>query len=160
MTTHFSIRAAQPQDVAAILGMVRELAEFEKLAHLMQATADNLHEALFGEQPHCEALVGCDAGNPIAFALFYHNFSTFAGRPGLHLEDLYVKPAYRSFGHGRDLLVEVARIAVERKCARFEWAVLDWNDNAIDFYQGLGAEILPDWRICRVAGAELLHLAR
>lgn len=160
MTTLFSIRPAQAKDVAAILEMVRELAEFEKLSHLVESTEAMLHEALFGPKAHCEAIVGCDVDTPIAFALFYHNYSTFLGRSGLYLEDLYVKPAYRSNGHGRDLLVELARIAVARKCGRFEWSVLNWNDNAIDFYQGLGAEVLPDWRICRVTGPLLEHLAR
>ncbi|MBI3228771.1 MAG: GNAT family N-acetyltransferase [Burkholderiales bacterium] len=160
MTTHFSIRPAQVKDIPAILEMIKELADFEKLSHMVHATEESLQNALFGEHPACEALVGCDQNEPIGFALFYHNFSTFVGKRGLHLEDLYVKPAYRSFGHGRDLLVEVARIAVARDCGRFEWVVLDWNDSAIDFYQGLGAEILPDWRICRITGALLEHLAR
>lgn len=160
MTTQFSIRPAQAKDVAAILEMVNELAEFEKLSHLVEATESQVHDALFGPKAHCEAIVGCADGEPIAFALYYHNFSTFLGRAGLYLEDLYVKPSYRSFGYGRELLVDLARTAVQRGCGRFEWSVLNWNENAIDFYQGLGAEVLPDWRICRVTGAELLHLAR
>lgn len=160
MTTQFLIRPAQPSDVAAILEMVRELAEYEKLSHMVVATEEMLHEALFGAKPHCEALVGCEDNVPVGFALFYHNFSTFLGKAGLHLEDLYVKPAYRSFGLGRELLVELARLALARNCSRFEWSVLDWNETAIDFYQGLGVQVLPDWRICRIAGAELEHLAR
>ncbi len=140
--------------------MVRELAEFEQLSHLMQASEASLHDALFGTRPVCEALVGIHAGEAAGFALFYHNFSTFLGKPGLYLEDLYVKPHFRSFGLGRDMLVELARMALERGCGRFEWSVLDWNQNAIDFYQGLGAQVLPDWRICRITGAELEHLAR
>ncbi len=160
MTTQFSIRPAQAQDVAEILAMVRELAEFEKLSHLMEATEESLHEALFGANPACEALVGYNGDEVIAFAVYYHNFSTFLGKRGLYLEDLYVKPAYRSFGHGRDMLIEIARIAVARGCGRFEWSVLNWNEGAIDFYQGLGVEVLPDWRICRVTGAVLDHLAR
>lgn len=160
MTTQFSIRPAQAKDVPAILEMITELAEFEKLLHLMQATEANIHEGLFGQNAHCEALVGCDGDTPIAFALFFHNFSTFLGRSGLYLEDLYVKPSYRSNGYGRELLVELAKIAVKRGCGRFEWSVLDWNENAIDFYQGLGATVMPDWRICRLTGAELEHLAR
>lgn len=160
MTTQFLIRPAQPSDVAAILEMVRELAEYEKLSHMVVATEEMLHEALFGAKPHCEALVGCEDNVPVGFALFYHNFSTFLGKAGLHLEDLYVKPAYRSFGLGRELLVELARLALARNCGRFEWSVLDWNETAIDFYQGLGVQVLPDWRICRIAGAELEHLAR
>ena len=160
MTTLFSIRPAQPSDVPAILAMVRELADYEKLSDLVTANDELLHEALFGAHPACEALVGCDDGEPIAFAVFYHNFSTFLGKRGLYLEDIYVKPAYRSSGHGRDLLIEVARIAVARGCGRVEWSVLNWNESAIDFYLGLGAEVLPDWRICRVTGALLDHLAR
>jgi GNAT superfamily N-acetyltransferase len=156
----FSIRPAQTSDVSAIMGMIRELAEFEKLSHLCVATDDLLHEALFGSHPVCECLVGCEDGKQIAFALYYHNFSTFRGKQGLHLEDLFVKPDYRSAGYGREMLVELARIAVARNCPRFEWAVLNWNENAIDFYAGLGAEVLPDWRICRVSGHELEHLAR
>ena len=155
-----SIRPAQTADVSAILGMIKELAEFEKLSHLCVATEDMLTEALFGSQPFCECLVGWEDEVPIAFSLFYHNFSTFRGQKGLHLEDLYVKPDYRSSGYGREMLVALARIAIERDCGRFEWAVLDWNENAIDFYAGLGAEVLPDWRICRVTGHELEHLAR
>ena len=156
----FSIRPVQPSDVSAVMGMIRELAEFEKLSHLCIATDEMLHDALFGAHPICECLVGLEDGKPIAFALYYHNYSTFCGQRGLHLEDLFVKPDYRSAGYGREMLVELARIAIVRKCARFEWAVLNWNETAIDFYAGLGAEVLPDWRICRVSGAELEHLAR
>lgn len=155
-----AILPAKAADVGAILGMIQELAEFEKLSHMCVATEDSLTTALFGAQPFCECLVGWENDVPIAFALFYHNFSTFRGQKGLHLEDLYVKPEYRSSGYGREMLVALARIAVERECGRFEWAVLDWNENAIDFYAGLGAEVLPDWRICRVTGPELEHLAR
>ncbi len=155
-----SIRPAKAADVGAILEMIQELAEFEKLSHLCVATEASLAAALFGEQPFCECLVGWENEEPIAFALFYHNFSTFRGQKGLYLEDLFVKPDYRSSGYGREMLVALARIAVERQCARFEWAVLNWNENAIDFYAGLGAEVLPDWRICRVTGPELEHLAR
>ncbi len=155
-----SIRPATAADVGAILGMIQELAEFEKLSHMCVATEALLANALFGDNPFCECLVGWENDKPIAFALFYHNFSTFRGQKGLYLEDLYVKPEYRSSGYGREMLVALARIAIERKCGRFEWAVLNWNENAIDFYAGLGAEVLPDWRICRVTGPELEHLAR
>lgn len=156
----FSIRPVQPTDVPAVMGMIRELAEFEKLSHLCIATDDMLHNALFGDKPSCECLVGWEDDKQIAFALYYHNYSTFCGQQGLHLEDLFVKPDYRSTGYGREMLVELARIAMQRNCARFEWVVLNWNETAIDFYAGLGAEVLPDWRICRVSGAELEHLAR
>lgn len=155
-----SIRSATPADVPAILGMIQELAEYEKLSHLCVSTEAMLTDALFGTQPACECLVGLVNEEQVAFALYYHNYSTFRGQKGLHLEDLYVKPDFRSAGYGRELLVELARIAIKRQCARFEWAVLDWNETAIDFYEGLGAQVLPDWRICRVSGAELEHLAR
>jgi GNAT superfamily N-acetyltransferase len=160
MMKTFSVQPAQAADVPAILGMIRELAEFEKLGHLVISTEDMLHDALFGEHPSCECLVGMEDGVQVAFALFYHNYSTFLGRKGMYLEDLYVKSAHRSYGYGRDMLVQLARLAQQRNCGRFEWSVLNWNDNAIDFYAGLGAEVLPDWRICRVTGAELAHLAR
>ena len=155
-----SIRPAQPADVSEILAMIRELAEYEKLSHLCTSNDAMLAEALFGAQPMCECLVGWEDDKPIAFALFYHNFSTFRGQRGLHLEDIFVRTDYRGTGYGRELLVACARIAIERDCGRFEWAVLNWNETAIDFYSGLGAEVLPDWRICRVSGPELEHLAR
>jgi GNAT superfamily N-acetyltransferase len=155
----FHIRPAQPDDVSAILGMVTELAEFERLTHLMSATAPMLDEALFGAHPVAESIVLFEHRTPVAFALFFHNFSTFLGRKGLYLEDLYVKQAHRGKGYGKALLTELARIAVERNCGRFEWSVLDWNENAIRFYQGLGADVMPDWRICRVTGKALDKLA-
>jgi GNAT superfamily N-acetyltransferase len=121
-------------------------------------------DALFGPHPACECLVGVEQdaqGNvPVTFALFFHNFSTFLGRKGLYLEDLYVKQDHRGKGYGRAMLVQLARVANERGCGRFEWSVLDWNENAIGFYHGLGAEMLPDWRICRVTGTALTQLAR
>lgn len=156
----FSIGPAHTSDVSAVMGMIRELAEFEQLSHLCVATDDLLHEALFGPHPVCECLVGWEDGKQVAFALYYHNFSTFRGKRGLYLEDLFVKPEYRSAGYGRAMLVELARIAIARNCPRFEWAVLNWNETAIDFYAGLGAEVLPDWRICRISGPDLEHLAR
>lgn len=157
-----TIRPAEATDVSAVFGMIAELAEFEKLSHLMSGTEAMLHEALFGPQPACECLVGIDDedGQAIAFALYYHNYSTFLGRRGLYLEDIYVKPSHRLRGAGRGLLTELAKLAKARGCGRFEWSVLDWNEPAIEFYQGLGAEILPDWRIARVTGVELDHLAR
>jgi GNAT superfamily N-acetyltransferase len=156
----FNIIPATAVEISAILAMVRELAEFEKMTEMMVSTEEMLHEALFGAQPACECLVGIEDGQPVAFALFYHNYSTFIGRKGLYLEDLYVKPAQRGLGYGRALLVAIAKIALQRGCGRFDWSVLNWNDNAIDFYSGLGAQMLPDWRTCRISGAELEHLAR
>jgi GNAT superfamily N-acetyltransferase len=155
----FSVRAAQPSDVAHIHAMIVELAVFEKLEHLVVATEALLHEGLFGQRPSCEAIVGEHDGEVVSFALFFHNFSTFLTRRGLYLEDLYVKQAHRGKGFGRRMLVQLAQIAVERGCGRFEWSVLDWNVNAIAFYQGVGADVMPEWRICRVAGTALTALA-
>ena len=159
LTTPLTIRAARPDDVKIILGMIRELAEFEQLAHLVVADEALLHEALFGDRPACECVLGIEAGEPVTFALFFHNFSTFLSRRGLYLEDLYVKPAARRRGHAKAMLAHLAALAVERGCGRFEWSVLDWNVNAIGFYQGLGADVMPDWRICRVTGPALQALA-
>lgn len=159
MTTAFSIRPAAPHDVRAILGMIEELAAFEQLSHLMVATETALHEGLFGPHPAAEALVGVDNGEVVCFALFFHNYSTFLARKGIYLEDLYVRQTHRGKGYGRQLIVAVAQLAVERGCGRFEWSVLDWNDNAIKFYEGMGADVMPDWRICRVAGDALQALA-
>jgi GNAT superfamily N-acetyltransferase len=156
----FSIRAAQASDVAPIYRMIVELAVFEKLEHLVVATEALLHEGLFGAHPGCEAIVGVEDGEVVCFALFFHNFSTFLTRKGLYLEDLYVKQAHRGKGYGRQMLIALAQLALERNCGRFEWSVLDWNENAINFYKGMGADLLPEWRICRVAGDALTHLAR
>ena len=155
-----SIRPAEPRDVAAIVGLIRELAEFEQLAHLLQATPEKLHPHLFGERPAAEAVVAEAQGQVVAFALFFTNFSTFLAQPGLYLEDLYVRPAHRGTGLGRALLEHLGALAVRRGCGRFEWSVLDWNRHAIDFYRRMGAELLPDWRICRVTGEALQKFAR
>ncbi|MEN3274871.1 MAG: hypothetical protein V7631_661 [Massilia sp.] len=158
--THFSIRPAEPADVTHIHSMIVELAVFEKLEHMVVATEELLHEGLFGTRPACEAIVGEENGEVVAFALFFHNFSTFLTKKGLYLEDLYVRQSHRGKGYGTQLLSRLAQIAVERNCGRFEWSVLDWNEPAIGFYQTMGAEILPEWRICRVTGESLDHLAR
>ena len=157
--TSLAIRPAQQADVAAIFGMIHELAVFEKLEHMMIATPDMLHDSLFGAHPACEALVGEENGEAVTFALFFHNFSTFLCRKGLYLEDLYVKQAARGKGYGKQMLVALAQLAVERGCGRFEWSVLDWNENAINFYQNMGADVMPDWRICRVTGDALTQLS-
>jgi len=156
----FSVRPAQVNDVVAIVGLIRELADFEQLSHLVKVTPELLRPQLFGERPVAEALVAEVGGKVVAFALFFTNFSTFLGQPGLYLEDLYVQPAQRQLGIGRSLLTRLAALAVERHCGRFEWSVLDWNVNAIDFYQRMGASVLPDWRICRVTGDALQAMAR
>ena len=139
--------------------MIVELAVFERLAHLVVATEALLHDSLFGPHPACEALVGVADGEVVCFALFFHNYSTFLARKGLYLEDLYVKQDQRGKGYGKAMLVALAQLARERQCGRFEWSVLDWNENAIRFYQSVGADVMPDWRICRVAGAALEALA-
>jgi GNAT superfamily N-acetyltransferase len=155
----FDIRPARREDVAAIHAMIRGLADYEKLSHLCVATEADLDAALFGTRPAAEVILGWNGRDPVAFALFFPNFSTFLGRPGLYLEDLFVRPEFRGRGYGRALLIHLARLAVERGCGRFEWAVLDWNEQAIGFYRALGATVLSDWRITRVTGDALAALA-
>ena len=161
----YQLRPAMPADVPAIVGLIQELAAYEQLSHLVETTPERLLPHLFGERPvaECqviEARAGANAAPVlVAFALFFTNFSTFRCRPGLYLEDLYVQPAHRGAGLGRVLLQALAALAVARDCGRFEWSVLDWNDPAIRFYQRMGAQVLPDWRICRVTGPALLALA-
>lgn len=154
------MRAAGPQDAAAIVGLIRELAVFEQLEHLVVVTPDSLAQHLFGPRPAAEAVVAEQEGQVVAFALYFMNFSTFLGRPGLYLEDLYVQPAHRGAGLGRALLQHLAGLAVARGCGRFEWSVLDWNSRAIGFYEKMGATVMPEWRICRVTGEALTALAR
>lgn len=139
--------------------MIRELAEFEQLEHLVQVTPEKLRPHLFGERPVAEAMVAEVDGKAIAFALYFTNFSTFLAQPGLYLEDLYVQPAHRAKGVGEALLTRLAALAAERGCGRFEWSVLDWNANAIRFYERMGATVMPDWRICRISGAALQAFA-
>ena len=153
-----AIRFARPADVPALLQMIRALAEYEKLAHLVVADERRLGEALFGEGATVEALIARETGESgpaAAFALFFHTFSTFLGQRGLWLEDLFVYPQYRGKGLGRRLLAELAAVARGRGCGRFEWAVLDWNAPAIGFYERMGATLLTDWRIVRVTGDAL-----
>ena len=148
-------RPAAPADCAAIVGLIRELAVFEKLEHLVVVTPESLQPQLFGPRPAAEAVVAEVDGVVVAFALFFTNFSTFLGQPGLYLEDLYVQPAHRGTGLGKALLQHLGALAVARGCGRFEWSVLDWNENAIRFYEKMGASVMPDWRICRVTGPAL-----
>ena len=154
-----SIRAARPSDVGLILEFVRELAAYERLSRLVTATEPVLTEALFGPRPGAEVLLAFQHDAPAGFAVFFHNFSTFLASRGLWLEDIYVKPQFRGKGYGRALLLHVARIAQERGCARFEWAALDWNTPAVEFYKALGAKALDDWTIFRVTGETLTRLA-
>jgi GNAT superfamily N-acetyltransferase len=153
------LRPAVATDVPAILGFIRELARYEKLEHQVVATESLLTEHLFGARPAAEVVIAELDGRPVGFALFFQNFSTFLGRPGLFLEDLYVQPHARGHGIGKALLVHLAKLAVARGAGRFDWNVLDWNEPAIGFYTRLGAEVLPDWRTCRVSGEGLARLA-
>jgi len=153
-----SIRRAAPTDVSAILRFIRALAEYEKLSHAAVATEGMLREHLFGPKPAAEVLIAEWAGEPVGFALYFTTFSTFLGRPGIWLEDLFVLPEHRGRGVGKALLLEVARIAVERRCGRLEWSVLDWNEPAIRFYKSLGAVTMDDWTIYRADGDALEKL--
>lgn len=153
-----TIRPATPQDAALILRFIRELAEFEREPDAVKATEESLRHALFGERS-AEAVIAEQEGKAMGFALFFHNFSTWTGRKGLYLEDLYVTPEARGSGVGTALLRHLAGIALDRDCGRFEWAVLDWNTPAIDFYTAMGAESLDEWRIRRVTGDALAKLA-
>lgn len=155
----YRLRTAEPRDVPAIAGLIAELAEFENLAHLLRLTPETLAPHLFGERPVVESVVAESAGQVVAFALFFTNFSTFLAKPGLYLEDLYVQPAFRGAGIGKALLSHLGALAVSRDYGRFEWSVLDWNENAIRFYEKMGATVMPEWRICRVAGDTLQAFA-
>jgi len=153
------IRPATADDAPLILQFIRGLAEYEKLAHEAVVTEAGLRATLFDERPQAEVILAFDDGEPAGFALFFHNYSTFLGKHGLYLEDLFVKPEARSKGVGRTLLVHLAKIAKARDCGRFEWSVLDWNEPAIEFYKSLGAKPLDDWTIFRVTGEALDQLA-
>jgi GNAT superfamily N-acetyltransferase len=154
------IRGATEQDVPLIRQLITELAEYEKLSDQVEATESLLHEHLFGPRPIVEAMIAELDGDAVGFALFFHNFSTFLGRPGIYLEDLFVRPHARGKGVGRALLREIAKLALRRKCGRLEWAVLDWNEPAIGFYKSLGAVPMDQWTIFRVTGDALDRLAR
>ncbi|HRO62818.1 GNAT family N-acetyltransferase [Thermomonas sp.] len=154
-----SIRPATPGDVSLILQLIHELAEYEQLADTVKATADSLHLQLFGQRPVAEVLIGEVDGTAAGFALFFHNFSTFTGKRGLYLEDIFVRPAFRGAGLGKQLMAALARIAVQRDCARFEWSVLDWNTPSIAFYRSLGAIGMDEWTVQRLDGTALHALA-
>ncbi|GGP26636.1 GNAT family N-acetyltransferase [Silvimonas amylolytica] len=159
MSAHVQIRPATPADVKEIMAMVAELAEFEKLTHVLDMSAERLTADLFGDKPLVEALIAQDGDNILAFALYFQSYSTFLTRRSLYLEDLYVRPHARGLGLGKRMLLRLARIARERGFGRFEWSVLDWNANAIAFYEGMGATVMPDWRICRVTGEAFDQMA-
>jgi GNAT superfamily N-acetyltransferase len=152
------IEPATPDDVPTIRSLIQELAEFERLLDQFVATEERLHESLFGERPYAEVLMARLQGESVGFALFFHSYSTFRAQPGIYLEDLYIRPAYRGRGYGEALLSHIAQLAVNRGCGRFEWSVLDWNQRAIDFYKKLGAVPLNDWTMFRVSDQALIDL--
>ena len=154
-----SIRPATENDVAVILRFIEKLGEYEKLSHEVVATESALRENLFGDRPYAEVLLAYCGADPVGFALYFHNFSTFLARPGIYLEDLFVEPEHRGKGIGKALLVRLARIAVERGCGRLEWSVLDWNEPSIQFYRSLGAIAKDEWTIYRITGEALENLA-
>ena len=155
----FRIREAVEADLPLIASLIRELADYERLLHEVTLTEDGLRDALFGERPYAEvAIAELEGGEPAGFALYFHNFSTFLGRPGIYLEDLFVRPQHRAMGIGQALLRHLGRLAAERGCGRLEWAVLDWNEAAIGFYRGLGARPVEGWSVYRLDGEALERL--
>jgi GNAT superfamily N-acetyltransferase len=156
----FEIREAAESDVPLILQFIHDLAEYEKLAHLVVATEEQLRSTLFGPVRMAEVLIASEDGAPAGFALFFHNYSTFLGQPGIYLEDLFVKPEFRGRGYGKALLVRLAQIARDRNCGRVEWAVLNWNEPAIAFYKSLGARPMNEWTVFRLMGEELEKMGK
>ena len=159
LSEKITIRNAQSSDVSLILNFVKELANYEHLVHEVVATEEVLERALFGSEAVAEAVIACYEDNPVGCAVYFHNLSTFLGRPGIYLEDLYVQPDFRGKGIGRRLLSYLAKLAKKRNCGRLEWSVLDWNESAIQFYKNLGADPLEGWTVFRLAGKELESLA-
>jgi GNAT superfamily N-acetyltransferase len=153
------IRAATVDDVPIVFSLIQALADYEKLSDQVVGSETALKQHMFGDRPYCESIIALQDTTPVGFALFFHNYSTFLTQPGLYLEDIFVLPAYRGQGIGKALLSHLAKVALERECGRLEWSVLDWNEPAIGFYQRLGAEVLPDWRICRMTGEAIATLA-
>jgi GNAT superfamily N-acetyltransferase len=154
------LRAAAPGDLDTIIELIRALAEYEREPDAVRLDRLELERHLFGAEPRAEVILAeTEAGESAGFALFFHNFSTWEGRPGLYLEDLFVRPEYRGHGYGKALLVELARLAIERGCARLEWSVLDWNEPSIQFYKALGARPMDEWTVYRVTGEALVQLA-
>ena len=155
----FQVRPARVEEVPVILQLIRDLATYERAPDDVTATEEQLVDVLFGERPVAEVLLGFENESPVGFAVYFYNFSTWLGRPGLYLEDLFVKPEKRGKGYGRALLVELAKIARDRGCGRMEWAVLDWNEPAIKFYRALGARPMDEWTVFRLTGEEIATLA-
>ncbi len=158
--SNFEIRPARVEDVPVILGLIRELATYERAPDEVTATEEQLVDVLFGEKPVPEVLLAFEGRSPVGFAVFFHNFSTWLGRPGLYLEDLFVKPDKRGKGYGRALLVDLAKVARDRGCGRMEWAVLDWNEAAIKFYRSLGAKPMEEWTVFRLTRDGIAKLAQ
>lgn len=155
MSQEHSIRAATREDAGLVLSFIRDLAEYERLLHEVEATQASLEATLFGEHASAQCVLAFCGGEPAGFAIFFHNYSTFLAKPGLYLEDLFVKPEFRGRGIGKAILLHLAAIARDRGCGRMEWAVLDWNTPAIEFYRSMGARTMDDWKVCRLAGAAL-----
>jgi GNAT superfamily N-acetyltransferase len=156
----FLIRPAKAGDVDEVMRLIRGLADYEKLAHMVVGTPQMLRDALFGARPSCEALIAERGGRAVGFAIFFTTFSTFLCQPGLYLEDVFVEPAHRGAGIGKALLRRLAALAQERDCGRFEWRVLDWNEPSIRFYRSLGATVMPEWQLVRMTSGEIAALAR
>lgn len=155
----FEIRPAEEKDCALVLDFIRRLADYEKLLHEVSATVEDVHRELFEEPASAHALIAYEDGVPVGFALYFYNFSTFLTRRGLYLEDIFIDPAHRGKGYGKALMRHLAKMAVEQKCGRFEWVVLEWNKPAIGFYERVGAKVMQDWRLCRLTGEALSRFA-
>ncbi|MBE9517798.1 MAG: GNAT family N-acetyltransferase [Bacteroidetes bacterium] len=158
-STNLSIRKAEKSDIPLVLDFINKLAEYERLSHEVVATEGDLERYLFGTEKVAEVLIGYEGELPVGFALFFHNFSTFLGKPGIYLEDLFVLEEHRGMGYGTKLLARLAALALERNCGRLEWAVLDWNESSIDFYKSLGARMMDEWIVNRLTGENLVKLA-
>ncbi len=156
----FTIRSTTADDCALILSFVQELADYERLSDAVVATTATLEETLFGERPYAEVTIGEYQGEAVGYSLFFHNFSTFTGRPGIYLEDIYIKPEMRGKGFGKLMLAYIAKLAVERNCTRVEWSVLDWNEPSIQFYRSIGAKPMDEWTVQRLDGRELASFAQ
>jgi GNAT superfamily N-acetyltransferase len=157
---YLMIRPATPEDTKTIAQLIRALADYEKLPHVVELDENRLREHLFGPRPYAEVLIAEEGGEAVGYALFFHNYATFSGKPGIYLEDLFVRPESRRHGHGRALLAALARLAIDRDCSRLEWVVLDWNTQAIDFYRSLGAVPMDDWTTYRLTGEALAAACR
>ena len=156
----FTIRSAIVDDCTQILSFIQELADYEKLGHEVVATPETLKETLFGEKAYAEVTIGEYQGKAIGYSLFFHNFSTFTGKPGIYLEDIYVQPSMRGKGYGKLMLAYIAKLAVQRNCTRVEWSVLDWNEPSIQFYRSIGAAPMDGWTVQRLDGSELTDFAQ